>query len=77
MKSLFENARVIDGKGEVFSGSVAVDGKTIVRVSRGQLADNHDGFERIDIGGMTLLRGEAIVRKNMKHAIRTAHWLAS
>lgn len=57
MKALFENARIIDGKGEVFAGSVAVDGKKILRVSRGASSDRPEGFERIDVGGMTLLPG--------------------
>ena len=57
MKALFENARVIDGKGEVFAGAVAIDGKKILRIHRGPAAGPYDGFERIDLGGMALLPG--------------------
>jgi len=57
MKALFENARVIDGKGEVFTGAVAVDGKKILQVHRGAAAGAYDGFERVDVRGMALLPG--------------------
>jgi imidazolonepropionase-like amidohydrolase len=57
MKTLFENARVIDGKGEVFAGAVAVDGKKILQVHRGPATGAYDGFERVDARGMALLPG--------------------
>ncbi len=57
MKALFHNANVIDGLGGAWKGFVALDGKRIHLTGRGAPEGGVEGFERIDLKGMTLLPG--------------------
>ena len=57
MKLLFQNANVIDGLGASWKGFVAIEGKRIHRIGRGAPEAGFEGFERIDLKGMTLLPG--------------------
>lgn len=57
MKALFHNANVIDGLGGAWKGFVALDGKRIHRTGRGAPEGGFEGFERIDLKGMTLAPG--------------------
>ena len=57
MKTLFRNTRIIDGKGDTWNGFVAVDGRRIHRVGRGEPAKRFEEFETVDLHGMALMPG--------------------
>lgn len=57
MKTVFRNARIIDGKGGAWNGFVAVEGNRIHRLGRGEPAERFEGFETVDLHGMTLMPG--------------------
>jgi imidazolonepropionase-like amidohydrolase len=57
VKTLFTNARVIDGKGRTWLGHLAVDGSKIVRVGSGEAKVGIDGFEIVDVAGHAIMPG--------------------
>jgi imidazolonepropionase-like amidohydrolase len=57
MKTLFANARIVDGTGQAFAGHIAIDGNRIARVGRGEAKPAPQGFEVVDVGGLTILPG--------------------
>ena len=56
MKTLFTNARVIDGKGQSWLGHVGIDGNRIARVGRGE-PKAADGFDIVDVAGHSIMPG--------------------
>jgi imidazolonepropionase-like amidohydrolase len=56
MKTLFRNARIIDGKGETWMGWVSLDGSKIHEVGRGALPPL-EGYASEDLHGMALMPG--------------------
>src|SRR5262245_33501664 len=56
MKTLFTNARIIDGNGQSWLGHLAVEGNRIARVGRGE-PKAADGFEIIDVAGHSIMPG--------------------
>lgn len=57
MKTLFTNAHIIDGRGQTWTGYMAVDGRNIARVGRGEPKPVSEGFEVVDTSGQTILPG--------------------
>jgi imidazolonepropionase-like amidohydrolase len=57
MKTMFTNARVIDGKGKSWTGYVAIDGNTIARAGAGDPKPGVDGFDLVDATGHTIMPG--------------------
>ena len=57
MKTMFTNARVIDGKGKSWTGYVAVDGNKIARMGSDEPKPGADGFDVIDATGHAIMPG--------------------
>lgn len=57
MKTMFTNARVIDGKGKSWTGYVAVEDNKIARVGSGEPKAGADGFDVVDATGHTIMPG--------------------
>src|ERR1043165_2163039 len=56
MKILFRNARIIDGKGDTWTGWVALEGRKIHKVGRGA-PPPLEGYDGEDLHGMALMPG--------------------
>src|SRR5688500_14371742 len=57
MKTLFRNARIIDGRGASWMGWVALEGRKIHKVGRGAPDEPLDGYRVEDLHGMALMPG--------------------
>lgn len=57
MKTLFRNARIIDGRGATWNGWVAIDRKLIHKIGRGEPAVPLEGYQVEDLQGMALMPG--------------------
>lgn len=57
MKTLFRDAKIVDGKGATWIGWVAVDGNKIHKLGRGAPEEPLEGYETEHLRGMALLPG--------------------
>ena len=57
MKTVFSNAKVIDGTGDAFHGFVVVEGREITRIGSGEPRLSTTGYEVVDLGNKSLLPG--------------------
>ena len=58
MKTVFKNARIIDGKGGlVENGFVGIEGNKILQVGKGDPPIPLDGFETVNLEGLSILPG--------------------
>jgi imidazolonepropionase-like amidohydrolase len=57
MKTVFKNARIVDGTGSVWHGFAIVDGKMISEVGEGEPPEVPNGHDVVDLAGRTLLPG--------------------